>query len=283
MSKIFSVALLAFFSVSLNAQTPYKAKKRKKDFFGKENFDNRQVGNFGMHLGAGPSFSIASDNKEQSSDLFTNSIGDTYKVDITQKGKVGFNASLGAIYFTKSRKIVDYFELAVGFNYYRGTESTTLTDATNRDLPTLTGEGKYSAGLLSGRFGIHKILPIPGTKMFVDNGLALHGDYNLLQADATYSNFVPNFAKYSPTFTFQANYSLGFGFQIAKGSYLVPTVFVPVLSFSEFGKQAVHWFDSKYYPINCQLRWIYRFKKSRSKTSCTTPDKGPMPPPEPGK
>lgn len=276
---------LIFICESTVAQTPYKPKKRKKDFFGKSPVKQRNVGNWALILGAGPSFSKATDNKLQENEYFYNANGDAYHYDITQKGKIGGNASVSLAYFSKKAgwfsfgRLIDYYAGGIGFNYYRGKEEVTLTDAMNRNLPTLSGKGAYSAGMLSARVGIYKTLPITGTKLFVENGLSFHADFNLLQADASYTNFVSSYASYSSTPLLQLNYSLGTGFQLKRGSYLVPSVFVPIFSAKDLGKEAVHWFDSRYYPINLQLKWIYRLNKKRGATNCTTPDKGPMPPP----
>lgn len=285
MKKVLTIISLLAFVFTVDAQ--YKPKKRRKDFFGTEKLNNRQIGNFGMHLGAGPSFSVASDNKVQVENaIVSDGAGNFYNYEIDQQGKIGGNVSLGLNYFSKKAgwfsfgRIIDYYELGAGFNYYRGLEKTTLTDAASRDIPALEGQGDYFAGLLSGRFSIHKILPITNTKMFLDNGLGVHAEFNLLKADATYPNFLSQYSKYSPSFTTQINYSFGLGFQLKRGSYLVPSVFVPVFSIQELGKQAVYWFDSKYYPINVQIRWLYRFSRAKGKTNCTTPDKGPMPVPE---
>lgn len=286
MKNLIFTSLLLFFATNIVAQQTYKPKKRKKDFFGKENLHNRPVGNFGMHIGIGPSFVKAGDNSLQAENMiYYDPTGTPYNYEISQKGKIGANVSAGFNLFSKKAgwfsfgRLIDYYELGAGFNYYRGTENTSLSDAANRNNPDLFGEGKFTAGLLSGRFSIHKILTIPKSNFFLDNGLAFHGEYNLMKANTNYQNFIPIFAKYSPDFTMQLNYSLGIGFSIGKGSYLVPMAFLPVFSIQEMGKQAVHWFDSKYYPINLQIKWIYRFNKSKSSTSCTTPDKGPMPPP----
>lgn len=281
--KKLNLLVLFVFSASLLFSQAYKPKKKKKDFFGKQKIDNRQVGNLGMHIGLGPSFSLASDNKNQIT--LTDSQGNPLELDISQKGKVGASASLGLNYFNKKAgwfsfgRLVDYYEAGVGFNYYRGIEKTVISD---RNTPISSGQGDYSAGFLSTKIGIHKILTIPHTKLFVDNGLAVHGDFNLLQASKNYSNFIGP-GKFTPTSIFQANYSLGIGFNLGKGSYLIPTAFIPIFSFKEMGKQSVYWFDSRYYPINVQLKWLYRFNKAKSKTGCTPPDKAPMPAPEGGK
>ncbi len=111
----------------------------------------------------------------------------------------------------------------------------------------------------------------------------MNGNYSILQGDTTYTNNLVTQNYFSPTFTVQTNFFLGLGFQLKRGSYLIPSVYLPILSFSEFGKQSVHWFSSRYYPINCQLKLLYRFNKRRSKTSCTTIDKAPIPAPEEGK
>ncbi|MCE3295573.1 MAG: hypothetical protein K0R65_1287 [Crocinitomicaceae bacterium] len=281
-----ALILLSLLAIVFTVDAQYKPKKKRKDFFGTEKLNNRQIGNWGMHLGAGPSFSLASDNKSQVEENLSDGTGNFYTYEIDQKGKTSGNVSLGINYYSKKAgwfsfgRIIDYYELGAGFNYYRGIEQTTMSDAANRDIPDITGEGDYFAGLVSGRFSIHKILPITNTKMFLDNGLGVHAEYNILKADAAYSNFISTYAKYSPDFTTQINYSLGLGFQLKRGSYLVPSVFVPVFSVQELGKQAVYWFDSKYYPINVQIRWLYRFSRAKGKTNCTTPDKSPIPAPE---
>lgn len=283
------VLLIYLFVMQFTFAQMYKAKKSKSDFFGKREVNNRQIGNFAMNVTLGPTFTKAFDQKNNTDFQLTDVNGTNLPYEITQKGKVGAHIGAGLNFFNSNPgwfsfgRIVDYFELGLSFSYYRGIESLEVKDANGREIEALSGQGKYQLGWLTPKLGIHKIFPITNTKMFLDNGLSFNGNLALLQAEKTYSNNIVAQNYFSPTFTAQLNFFLGLGFQLKRGSYLIPSVYMPILSLSEFGKQSVHWFSSRYYPINCQLKLLYRFNKRRSKTSCTTIDKAPIPAPEEGK
>jgi hypothetical protein len=269
MVRGFFLFALVFFSLKAFSQGQYKPKKSKKDFFGGQQKPSRQPSNIGLQLNLGPTFTMASSNKLASSLLSTQS----------QAGKIGGNFEIGlAHYNMKSPKysfgrIVDYFDYGLGFKYFRGEEKTTisLVDALGRETgEKVDGLGKMANGYIGARFSVHKLIYIKKTPLYLDNYLGVNGDYLLLQKDQTYANMNPTNQYFSKSLSVNLHYGLGLGIRLKKGSYLMPGVYVPILAFEEFGKEAIHWFSSRYYPLTCQIKWTYLLNKRRSKTSCTT-------------
>lgn len=261
---VFLVVGLGFF-----AQGQYKPKTKRKDFFGGQEMQSRQPSNIGLSLNLGPTFTMASTTKLPSSITSSNS----------QAGKIGGNVEIGlAHYNMKSPKysfgrIVDYFDYGVGFNYYRGTENTSIAlhDETGRETgESASGEGNLANGYVAGRFSVHKLIYFKKTPFFLDNYLGANGGFLVLEKDRTYTNMNPTNQYFSKALNVNLHYGLGLGIRLKKGSYLTPGVYVPILAFEEFGKEAIHWFSSRYYPLTCQIKWVYLLNKKRSKTGCTT-------------
>lgn len=274
--KTIALLVLTLTVGSLYAQK-FQPKKKKKDFFGSERNDVRQLSNIGLQINFGPTFTLASKNKVNSGQSFLSENGMPIGTDLKQSGKIGGNFEIGLAHFNmKSAKfsfgrIVDYFDYGVGFKYFRGTEKTMLTyfDASGRQTGESEGNGKMANGYLGFRFSVHKLTYLGKSKVFLDNGLGLNGDYLLLKGSQGYSNMNPVNEYYSKPFMMNVHYSLGMGFKLKRGSYLIPGAYVPILALQEFNKESIHWFSSRYYPITCQVKWVYLLNKSKRKTSCT--------------
>jgi hypothetical protein len=261
------LSLILAFSFSLHGQ--YVPKKKKKDFFGGQQDLSRQPSNIGLSLNIGPTFTMASSNKIASTITSSNS----------QAGKIGGNFEIGLTHYNmKSPKysfgrIVDYFDYGVGFNYYRGTENTNiaLLDETGRETgESASGDGNLANGYVAGRFSVHKLIYIKKTPFFLDNYLGANAGFLVLEKDRTYANMNPTNSYFSSSLNVSLHYGLGLGIRLKKGSYLTPGVYIPILALEEFGKESIHWFSSRYYPLTCQIKWVYLLNKKRSKTGCTT-------------
>jgi hypothetical protein len=275
--KLLSLILICCFSISLVAQTPYRSKKKRSDYFGKAKSDVRQLGKVGLQISVGPTFTLASLNKEDGELKYTNDQGLPVESSISQSGKIGANIEIGlAHYNMKSPKfrfgrIVDYFDYGVGFKYFRGTEETRTDffDITNRIDATITGDGKMANGYLGVRFSLHKMTYIKNSKLYIDNALGFNGDYLLLSDNKDYSNRNSAKERFSKSLIVNFHYSFGLGIRLKRGSYLIPGAYIPILALEEFGKESIHWFSSRYYPITCQIKWIYLLSKSKKKTDCS--------------
>jgi hypothetical protein len=269
MLKFSYTLVFLFLGFGVFAQGQYKRKTKKKDFFGGQQDLSRQPSNIGLSLNLGPTFTMASANKIQSSITSSNE----------QAGKIGGNFEIGlAHYNMKSPKysfgrIVDYFDYGVGFNYYRGTENMNiaLLDSLGRETgESAIGEGNLANGYVAGRFSVHKLIYIKKTPFFLDNYLGVNAGFLVLEKDRNYANMNATNQYFSKALNVSLHYGLGLGIRLKKGSYLTPGVYVPILAFEEFGKEAIHWFSSRYYPLTCQIKWVYLLNKKRSKTGCTT-------------
>lgn len=279
MKYLFFLICLSVFSFSFFAQTPFKPSKKRKDYFGSERNDVRQLSNIGLQISVGPTFVLASSNKLKSSTSFIDDFGNEVTSEINQNGKIGGNFEIGLTHFNmKSPKfsfgrIVDYFDYGIGFKYFRGTESTisTFHDSQGREIGQENGLGKLENGYVNFRFSLHKLSYIKkDASIFLDNALGVHADYLMLENSRVYPNMNVINQFFSKPLSVNLHYSFGLGMRLKRGSYLVPSAYVPILALEEFNKESIHWFSSRYYPITCQIKFIYLFNKSKKKTSCTT-------------
>lgn len=267
---------MIFFITSLEAQTPYKPKKRRKDYFGKRENPDIKVRPFGLQLQLGPTYTFTKKKNEtiQSDPSEVN----RYQYTIDPTGKFGVFAEIGLVYFNMKDpkikhygRIVDYMDFGVGFKLLRGSETTTVDqlDPVGNIQSSAVGEGDFSNGYAFGRFAVHKLQYINKTKkIFLDHSLGVNADFLVTGGSQNYKS--PVFAStqvFSDDFRLQLHYGLGFGIRLKKGQYLVPGVQLPILGVQEWnkGKTALRWYSSTYYPVLFHLKFIYLFPAKKGK------------------
>jgi len=267
--------LISFLIFSgLEAQTPYKVKKKKKDYFGKKENPNDKVRPIGIQVQLGPTYTFTRSKNE------TYNITDTagrYRFTQDPSGRPGFFAEIGLVHFNvkdpvfKFGRIIDYIDYGIGFKLLGGRETTTVDylDVTGNVLGSATGEGKFYNGYLYARFGVHKLQYINKTKnYFIDHSLGINGDYMLTGGDKNYT--APSFAStqyFSDPFVMQLHYDVGFGIRVKKGMYFIPGVQLPFLGIQEWnkGNPSLRWYSSKYYPALFHLKLIKLFPAKQGK------------------
>lgn len=266
---------LALCFSAVEAQTPYKPKKRKKDYFGKKENPNDKVRPIGLQLQLGPTYTFTKRKNEmvQSDPSAT----DRFQYVHDPKGDFGIYAEIGLVRFNvkdpkfKFGRFVDYFDFGIGYKLLRGSETTTLDqlDATGNIQSTSTGNGKFSNGYLYGRFSLHKLQYVNKTKnIFLDHSLGINGDYLVTGGDQNYQGLViPQTQYFSDPFRLQLHYGLGFGIRLKKGVYLVPGVQLPILGIQDWnnGSPSLRWYSSKYYPVQFQIKYIRLFPAKQGK------------------
>lgn len=274
MKNTFFLICLSFYVSGLFAQTPFKPSKRRKDYFGTEDNEIRQLSNIGLQLSVGPTFTIASSNKLKSETVLTDNSGNEIKSEINQKGKIGGNVEIGFAHYNMKKpkfsfgRLIDYFDYGVGFKYFMGTENSKYfsQDALGRENELKSPEGKMENGYLSIRFSAHKLYYIKNSNLYLDNSLGTHLDYLCLKNAKMYEYMNPINQYFSKSLSVNLNYGFGVGMRIKRGSYLTTQAYIPILAFEEFRKESIFWFSSKYYPIICQIKWTYLL--SKKKTAC---------------
>jgi hypothetical protein len=258
-------------------QRKFSMGNKKSDFFGNGAQDNRALSNTGLQIGIGPTYMFEKDS------TFFEGPGGRNRYVFTPSGKLGIGIDIGTATFNmkpprfKFGKIVKYIDWGIGFNLY-GVEETTskITDLSR----AIIGSGSTYLGNIAARGTLHHQLYIPKTSIFFDNGLGLNLDFRLLGSNSYDYNEGYSFEeiaadknaapfKFSKQFFAQLHYSLGIGFRIKRGSYLVPTMQLPIFGIYEWdkGNPRTYWYSSQYRPAIYRLKFIYLFDKPKN-SSC---------------
>lgn len=255
--------MLATMAVSQGA---YKAKKKKKDFFGGAK-DYRTLANYGLQIQGGPTFTIAPASQTISA---TNSIGENYDIKIDPSTNIAGFVDIGLAHFNVRKgswltigKLYHYFDYGLNFKVFSGTEQTeyqTFDDA-GRGTGTANDKGTFYNGYAGARFTMHYLKYFQGGSKFLDNGLGVNGEYLVMEGAKSYPTFTGINQYYSAALRVNLHYNLGVGFRLKRGSYLIPNVQVPIFGFSETGHESIRWFSSKYYPVMVGIKLIRLFEK----------------------
>lgn len=265
----------ALLFTAVEAQTPYKPKKKRKDYFGKKENPNDKVRPLGLQIQLGPTYTFT----KRKNEMVQSDPNDVNRFQYVRdpNGKFGVYAEIGLVRFNvkepkikKYGRIVDYFDFGIGYKLLRGQERTTLDqlDALGNIQSTTVGEGNFSNGYLYGRFSVHKLQYVNKTKnIFLDHSLGINGDYLVTGGSENYQPpfFGPH--EFSDPFRLQLHYGLGFGIRLKKGSYLVPGAQLPILGMKEWnsGSPSLRWYSSKYYPVLFQIKYIRLFPAKKGK------------------
>jgi hypothetical protein len=249
------------------AQSTYKAKKKKKDFFGGAR-DYRDFRSTGFQFQLGPSYTFTrSTNETEKSDPA--SLGNRFQYVQDPAGRLGVFGEIGLAHFItkdpffKFGRFVDYIDYGIGFKLNGGKETTTFDnlDALGNVVTTTTGEGKFYHGSVYARFAIHKLHYLKGGKYFFDHSIGLNADYRVLGGDeSNYDGYyIAETQRFAKPLAVQLHYDLGFGIKLKRGSYLIPGVQLPVLGIQQWhngGNPSFQWYSNNYYPVYFKIKFI---------------------------
>ena len=258
------VSLLCFSSVIAQ-------KKSRKDFFGGPK-DYRNLSNKGLTFSFGTTYTF--------SDTSSLKVDDRHEYKFQPKGKLGLFAEIGTVAFNLKKpkfkwgNLVKYTDWGIGINIYGGSENTTLFNPTDKSMSKFS-YGSFYLGNVTGRLTFHHTFYIPKTTIMIDNGLGINLDYRVFKNDSfdktdqELAALKINTQAFSGNFFAQLHYNLGIGLKLKRGSYLIPTMQLPILGMYAWNKGSArtNWFSSDYLPVIFKLKFIFLFEK-RSKGGC---------------
>ena len=99
---------------------------------------------------------------------------------------------------------------------------------------------------------------------FIQNGLGFNGDYRfLLNDEITPDNPEENFPNSPSALQLQLHYKFSFGMKAEKGTFLVPSIEIPLLNIVPWdnGRSTLRYFDSGYRPIIFSLKFMFLSKR----------------------
>ncbi|MDX2359403.1 MAG: hypothetical protein QNK23_01260 [Crocinitomicaceae bacterium] len=265
--------------------------------------DTRTLNPYGLQIQLGGTFLMSKlKNETHEVESTTGSFRGNYSHD--PFGKLGGYVEIGMFHFPKKRSklslwmktvLVSYYDWGIGFKYFRGGEDTQINfvDPITGSTSSLDPSERnlFEFGHVFARFSLHKNIHFKNrdgdkSNFFLDNGLGINVDYRV----TTKSEFTtaypittvdPGHNYSSPLFA-QIHYSLGLGFKLKRGSYLIPGVRLPLLGYqmiqegapsnsvsgrSVFGNPSIQWFSAKHWPILFTVKYMFAFEK-KNKGDC---------------
>jgi hypothetical protein len=250
---------------------PVFSQKGKNKHFTSQSYQYplyKWTGNYSKHgiqLSFGPTYLLT--KMYNDTRTITNSPNSFTQYNHHASGRIGGFLEIGMVHIAHKRnKIIHYYDWGIGFKYFQGIEKTRAYDYSSGIKTSIGGTGKFGLGYVYGRFAIHNVAQI-GRYVFIDNALGINLDYAILK-NASYSGTsFPVSQHFQKNFLTQLNYSLGIGFKIRDGFFIVPGVAVPFFGIYEWSGStpAIHWFSSVYQPIQAQIKFVWLFKRDPNK------------------
>lgn len=180
--------------------------------------------------------------------------------DLTATGLPGYYVEAGMEHlFKKAQKVVHYFDWGIGLKHFSGQEKYSDNDGSN---PT---RGQFNLGNVFARADIHNVWQI-NMFNFLDQSLGFNVDYRIYGGNDDEDYASPIAPDNQGKFVAQLHYSMGFGFKVRDGFFVVPSFQTPILSFLNLGKQggfnpSHYWFNSRYQPMIFTLKFAWLFPK----------------------
>ncbi len=229
-----------------NSESPFGANRRDAIY----SHSNSQYKPLGWHVDLGVTYMMgnnANDNREE--------------YQLTPTGLPGYYLEGGMEHLMKKpRKIIHYFDWGLGVKHFGGQEKYELNDFKTR--------GSFNFGSAFLRGAAHNVIQLSKYN-FIDQSIGFNLDYRIYggadkQASGDYLSPLPSVNQ--SKLVAQLHYSIGYGFKLRDGLFVVPTFQVPVLTLLQFNdfNPSHNWFNSRYLPLifTVKLAWL------RPKTGC---------------
>lgn len=252
---------------------------------GKKDSDYLIVRNKGITFSVGPTWQFTP--KTETYEITDNS-GSRGTTTINPSGRLGFYGEFGMVVFPKWKalipikaikksRLLDYMDFTLGYRQYRGEElvTTEFTNALGEVTSSFESTGNYSNGLIYGRFDAHTLLYFGKKKIdvarkhFIDQSIGINIDYNLLKGSTTYEPYASSYSpegselKFYKPLVAQFHYSIGIGVRFNRAWMMIPGVSIPLVTLHEWNgfNARMPWFQSTYWPIQGQIRFIKLFER----------------------
>lgn len=189
--------------------------------------------------------------------MFGNSADDSNRpFDLTPSGLPGYYVEAGMEHlFKKDQKIVHYFDWGLGVKHFGGQEKYSIEGTT----PT---RGQFNFGSAFLRADIHNVWQISMFN-FIDQSLGFNLDYRIYGGKDDENYLTPLAPTNQGKLVGQIHYTVGFGYKVDDGFFIVPSVQTPILTLVSFDgfNPSHHWFNSRYQPLIFTLKFAWLFPK----------------------
>lgn len=190
--------------------------------------------------------------------MFGNSADDDGRpYSLTPSGLPGYYLEVGMEHlFPKQQKVFHYFDWGLGVKHFAGQEKY------EDDASTPT-RGMFNLGNVFARAGIHNVWQISMFN-FIDQSIGFNLDYRIYGGNEDEGYLSPIAPENQGPLVGQLHYSIGFGYKVRDGFFIVPSFQTPILTLISFDafNPSHHWFNSRYQPMIFTLKFAWLFPKS---------------------
>lgn len=274
--RVVGLLLIVFLVQTAFAQRNLVPGKKRSEVFGGSQ-DFKEYRPFGLQISAGPTFMLT---RRHNPTYTLNGIGRTIEYTNDPEGLPGIFVEAGMIHLPMKRSklsealkfiFVSYIDWGVGFKVLGGAEKTHIEvkDPAGNILTQQDLRGQFYNGFAYARGTVHKNFYIKH-KYFIDNGLGINIDYNVMRADenSSYTTDLAsvlgtNIHSFHKPLVAQIHYNLGFGVRLNRRSMFIVSGETPILGLHEWRKgcAALKWYNSNYLPVLVRFKWTYLFEK----------------------
>lgn len=184
--------------------------------------------------------------------------------DLTPSGLPGYFIEAGMEHlFPKAKKVVHYVDWGLGIKHFGGQEKYSVEGVE----PT---RGQFNFGSAFAHAGIHNVWQL-NLYNFIDQSIGFNLDYRIYGGKDDENYLSPLAAENQGKLLVQLHYTLGFGYKVEDGFFIVPTIQTPIftaVSFDGFNPSH-HWFSSRYQPLIFTIKFGWLFPKK----GCTPVEK----------
>ncbi|MBK9591732.1 MAG: hypothetical protein IPO32_09565 [Crocinitomicaceae bacterium] len=176
--------------------------------------------------------------------------------DLTATGLPGYYLEGGVeILFKKAQKVVHYFDAGLGIKHFSGQERYQIEG-------TQATRGQFNLGSVFLRADIHNVWQL-NMFNFIDQSLGFNIDYRVYGGNPDDGYLSPLASVNQSNLVAQLHYTVGFGYKIRDGFFVVPSVQTPILTLFRFDdiNPSHHWFNSRYQPLIFTLKFAWLFPK----------------------
>lgn len=178
---------------------------------------------------------------------------------LSARGRLGFYAEVGRHHLFDQFYFLDHLDYGIAWKKLSVKESR-IIDCDECDAEER--EAKFKDNFLSIYLNFSNIKQISDYN-FIQNGFGINADYALKRkveispADAVFPDVM------AEQFQLQLHYKLGFGMKAEKGTFIIPSIEVPILNISPFEdfKSTLPYFGSRYRPIIFSVKFMFLSKR----------------------
>jgi len=250
---VFSISLSSYgqFVDDFNRSQAKRDKERQKSPFGSNRRDaiwshsQSQHRALGWFINPGVTYMLGNSADD-----------DSRPYQLTPTGLPGYYLEAGMEHlFKKQQKIVHYFDWGVGVKHFGGQEKYAIEGSQ-------ATRGQFNFGNVFLRADIHNVWQL-GMYNFIDQSLGVNLDYRIYGGKEDENYLSPLASTNQGKFVTQLHYTFGFGYKVADGFFIVPTIQTPILTLVQFDdfNPSHHWFNSRYQPFIFTLKFAWLFPK----------------------